>query len=170
MDRGEIEVEDERRVKMKRMRALKTDIENHDNESAHVANRSQCKTEDSREHLENESSVPRVAMDRGFLAHGADADLVTNTMLIQKLHSAVAVRQVSHEGPEPRAVNCVLENLDASGWGKVLLKEDAGSAAQTLVPPVWVGRGERMTAEKSSKCLHQSSGAGENAAQRSRVR
>ena len=52
----------------------------------------------------------------------------------------------------------------------MLLKEDAGSAAQTLVDPVWVGRGERMTAEKSPKCLHQSSGAGENAAQRSRVR
>ena len=79
MDRGEIEVEEERRVKMKRMRPLKTDRENHDNESAHVANRSRCKTEDSGEHLENESSVPRVAMDRGFLAHGADADLVTNT-------------------------------------------------------------------------------------------
>ena len=84
MDRGEIEVEEERRVKMKRMPALPTNRENHDNESAHVANRSQCKTEDSREHLENESSVPRVAMDRGFLAHGTDADLVTYTEAPQR--------------------------------------------------------------------------------------
>ena len=81
MDRGEIEVEEERRVKMKRMPALPTDREKHENESAHVANRSRCKTEDSREHLENESSVSRVAMDRGFLVHGTDAYLVTNTKL-----------------------------------------------------------------------------------------
>ena len=66
-------------------------------------------------------------MDRGFLARGTDADLVT---LIQKLHSAVEARQVSHEVPEPRAVNCVLGNLDTSGWGKVLLKGDAGSAVR----------------------------------------
>ena len=97
-------------------------------------------------------------MDRRFLAHGTDADLVKNTMLIQKLHSAVE-RQVSHEVPEPRAVKCVLENLDS----KVLLKGDAESAVQTLVDPALVGRGERMMSEKSSKCLHQSSGAGENA-------
>ena len=101
-------------------------------------------------------------MDRGFLVRGTDADLVTNTMLIQKLQSVVEARQASHEAPEPHAVNCVLENLDADGLGRVLLEEDVGSAAQTIVDPVWVGRSERMMAEKSSKCLHQSSGAGEN--------
>ena len=114
-------------------------------------------TGDSREHLENRSSLPRMAMDRGFLT-----DLVTNTMLIQKLHSAAEAPQVSHEAPEPHAVSCVLEDLDANGLGRVLLKGDVGSAAQTFVDPVWVGRGERMMAEKSSRCLHQSSGAGEN--------
>ena len=89
-------------------------------------------------------------MDRGFLACGTDADLVTNTMLIQKLHSVAEARQVSHEAPEPHAVNCVQENLDVNGLDRVLLKGDVGSAAQTFVDPVWVGRGERMMAEKSS--------------------
>ena len=93
-------------------------------------------------------------MDRGFLARGTDADLVTNTMLIQKLHSVVEARKVSHEASEPHAVNCVWENLNANGLGRALLKGSVGSAAQTR-------RGERMMAEKSSKCLHQSSERGE---------
>ena len=107
-------------MKMKRILVVPTDREKHENEGAHVANRSQCKTEDSRKHLENESSVPRVAMDRGLIPcswHGRGPGH-TNTMLIQKLHSAVAPRQVSHEVPEPRAVNCVLRNLDTSGFGQ----------------------------------------------------
>ena len=61
MDRGEIEVEEERRVRMKRMPVLPTDSEKREHESTHVASRSQCKTEDSRKHLEIESSLPRVA-------------------------------------------------------------------------------------------------------------
>ena len=69
--------------------------------------------------------------------------------------------QVRHKAPEPHAVNCALEDLDAIGLGRVLLKRDVGSDAQTFVDPDWVGRGERMMAEMSSKCLHQSSGAGE---------
>ena len=161
MDRGEIEVEEERRVRTKRMPVLPTDREKHENESAH-ATRSPCKTEDSRKHLENKSSLPPVAMDRGFLAHSTDADLVTNTMLIQKLHSVAEARLVSHETPESHAVNCVLENLDANGLARVLLRGDVGSTAQTLVDPAWVGRGDRIMAEKSSKCVHQSRGAGEN--------
>ena len=55
-------------------------------------------------------------------------------MLIQNPHSVV-----SHEAPESHAVKCVLENLDANGLGRVLLKGVVGSAAQTLVDPVWVG-------------------------------
>ena len=119
-------------------------------------------TEHSHKHSATELSLPRAAIDRGFLGYGTDADLVTNAMFIQKLHSVAEARQVSHEAPESHAVNCVLENVDADGFGRVLLKGDVGSAAQTLVDPVWVGRGERMMAEKSLKCLHQSSGAGEN--------
>ena len=42
MDRGEIEVEEERRVRIKRMPVFPTDREKHENESAHVANRGQC--------------------------------------------------------------------------------------------------------------------------------
>ena len=136
---------------------LPTDSEKRENESTHVASRSQCKTEDSRKHLEIESSLPRVGMDCGLLARSTDADLVMNTMLIQKPHNVVETHQVSHEAPEPHAVNC-----DANGLGRVLLKGSVESDAQTFVDPDWVGRGERMMAEKSSKCLHQSSGAGEN--------
>ena len=159
MDRGEIEVEEERRVRTKRMPVLPTDSEKRENESTHVASRSQCETEDSRRHLEIESSLPRVAMDRRFLAGSTDADLVTNAMMVQTPHNVAETRQVSHEAPEPHAVNCVLEN----GLGSALLKGGVESAAQRIVDPVWVGRSERMMAEKISKCvLHQSSGAGEN--------
>ena len=100
-------------------------------------------------------------MGRGFLACGTDADLVMNTMLTQKLHSVAEARQVSHEAPEPRAVSCALENLNANGLARVLLEGDVGSA-QTFVDPIWVGRGERMMAEMSSRYWHQSNGAGEN--------
>ena len=147
MDEGEIEIEGEKRVRMKCMPVLPTYKEKHEKESAHVANCSQCKTEDSRNHLESESSVPQVAMDRGFLAHSTDVDLVANTMLIQKLHNVAEARQVSHEAPESHAVNCVLEKLDANGLGRVLLKGSVESDAQTLVDPAWVGRGERILAE-----------------------
>ena len=74
MDRGEIEVEEERRVRTECMPVFPTDSEIHESKRTHVASRSQCKTEDSRKHLEIESSLPRVAMHRGFLARGADAD------------------------------------------------------------------------------------------------
>ena len=162
MDRGEIEVEEERRLRTKCMPVLPTDSEKHENESTDVASRSLYKTEDSRNHLEIESSLPRVAMDRGFFACGTDADLVTNTMLRQKPHNVAEARQVFHEAPDPHAVSCVLENLDANGLDRVLLKGIVGSVVQTFVNAVRVGRGERMMAEKSSKCLHQSSGVGEN--------
>ena len=102
-------------------------------------------------------------MDRGFLACDTDADLVTIPVLTQKPHNAVETCQVPREGPEPRAVNCVLESLDTCGLGEVLLKEDAGFAIQTLVDASWLGRGERTMVEKSSKYSHQSSGAAENA-------
>ena len=44
--------------------------------------------------------------------------------------------------------------------GQSAAQGDVGSAAQTLVDPVWVD--ERIMAEKSSKCSHQSSCASEN--------
>ena len=114
MDRGEIEVEEERLVRTKCTPVLPTDSEKHESKSTHVVSRSQCRTEDSRKHL-IESSLPRTTMDDGFLARSTDADLVTNTMLIQKPHNVAEAHQVSHEAPEPHAVNCALEDLDANG-------------------------------------------------------
>ena len=58
---------------------------------------------------------------------------------------------MSNEAPESHAVNSVLEKLDANGLGRVLLKGDVGCTTQTLVDPAWVGRGERIMAEKSSQ-------------------
>ena len=162
MDRGEVEVEEERRVRTKCLPVFPTDSETHESKNTHVASRIQCKTEDSRKQLEIQSSLPRVAMDRGFFARSTDADLVTSTMLIRKPHNTAETHRVSHEAPEPHAVDCVLENLGTNGVGRVLLKGVVGSAAQTFVDPDWVGRGERMMTDKSSKCLHQSNGAGEN--------
>ena len=65
-----------------------------------------------------------------------------------KLHRVAEARQVFHEARESHAVNCALENFDTNGLGRVLLKGDVGPAAQTLVDPVWFGRGERVTAER----------------------
>ena len=50
MDRGETEVEEERRVRTKCLPVFPTDSEKHESKSTHVASRSQCKTEDSRKH------------------------------------------------------------------------------------------------------------------------
>ena len=85
-----------------------------------------------------------------------------NTMLTQKPHNVAKTHQVSHKAPEPHAINCALEDLDANGLGRASLKGSVEFDAQTFVDPDWVGRGERTMAEKSSKCVHQSSGAGEN--------
>ena len=132
MERGEIEVEEERRVRIKRMPVLPTDSEKEESKSTHVASRSQCKTEDSRKHLEIDSSLPRVGMDRGCFARSTDADLVTKPMLIQKPHNAAEAHQVFHEAPEPHAV---LEDLHANGLGRALLKGSVVSAPQTFVDP-----------------------------------
>ena len=110
------------------MPVLPTDSEKHESKSTHVASRSQCKTEDSRKHLEIKWS-----MDRGFLARSTNANLVTITMLIQKPHNAAEAHQVSHEAPEPHAVKCALEDLDANGLGRVLPKGSVESVAQTFV-------------------------------------
>ena len=62
MDRGETEVEEERRVRTKCVPVLTADSEKHGSKNTHVASRSQCKTEDSRKHLETESSLPRMTI------------------------------------------------------------------------------------------------------------
>ena len=68
--------------------------------------------------------MPRVTTDRRSFAH----DVCTDSVSIQKIHSAVEACQVLHESSETRAVNGVLENLVTSGLGEVLLKRDVGSA------------------------------------------
>ena len=85
MDRGEIEVEEERRVRAMRVPVLPTDKKEDESEIVHMTIRSQCETEDSHKCLAKESLVPQVTMDRGPFAHGVHMDPV----LIQKIHSAV---------------------------------------------------------------------------------
>ena len=69
MNRGEIEVEEERRVRAKRVPVLPTDKEKDESEIMHRTIRSQCETEDSHKCSPKESPVPRVTMDRGSFAH-----------------------------------------------------------------------------------------------------
>ena len=146
MDRGEIEVEEERRVRAKRVPVLPSDKEKDESETMHMTPRSQCETEDSHKCSPKESLVPRLTMDRGSLAH----DVHTDPVLIFRIHSAVETCQVPHENSETRAANGVLENLDTCGLDEVLLKRDVGFAIRKLVNPAWVGRGEKTMEEKSS--------------------
>ena len=152
MDRGEIEVEEERRARAKRVPVLPTDKEKDESEIMHMTNRSQ-REEDSHKCSPKESLVPRVTTDRQSFAHDVFADSVS----IQKIHSAEEACQVPHESSETRAVNGVLENIVTSGLGDVLLKRYAESAIRMLVNPAWVGQGEKMMAVKSSKYSQQSS-------------
>ena len=100
MDRCEIEVEEERRVRAKRVPVLPTDKEKDESEIMHMANRSQCETEDSHKYSPKESLVPRVTTDRRSFARG----VCTDPVLIQKIHSAVKAYQVPHESSETCAV------------------------------------------------------------------
>ena len=67
MDRGEIEVEEERRVRAKRVPVLPTDKEKDESEIMHMTIRSQCETEDSHKCSPKESLVPRVTMGSWIL-------------------------------------------------------------------------------------------------------
>ena len=123
-------------------------------------------TEDSDKRSVNESSVPLVAMDYGFLGRDTDAELATILVLIQRPHGAVGAGEVFRKGPEPYVVDCVLAYLDTWGLGEVLLKADNEPAIQALVDAVRGKRGERTMVGKSPKCSHQSNGAVENAVRR----
>ena len=90
MDRGEIEVEEERRVRAMRVPVLPTDKEKDESEIMHMTTRSQCETEDSHKCSPKDSLVPRVTTDRRSSAHG----VCTDPVLIQKIHSAVEAYQV----------------------------------------------------------------------------
>ena len=158
MDRSETKVEEEKRVRAKRVPVLPTDKEKDESEIMHMTIRSQCETEDSQTCLPKESPVPRVTVDRGSIAH----DVYTRPCVDAEDPQCGGNLPI-HESLETRAVNGVLENLDTCGLDEVLLKRDVGSAIRILVNQAWVGRGEKTMAEKSSKYLHQSIGMSENA-------
>ena len=63
MDRGEIEVEEDRRVRAKCVPVLPTDKEKDESEIMHMMIRSQCETEDSHKCSPKESLVLRVSVD-----------------------------------------------------------------------------------------------------------
>ena len=75
MDRGEVEVEEERRMSAKRVPVLPTDKKKDGSKIMHMTNRSQCEREDSNKCSPKESLVPRVTMDRGPFAHGVQRTL-----------------------------------------------------------------------------------------------
>ena len=172
MDRGEVEVEEERQARVKvRQSSRQTKREEH--EVTHATFRSWCEacvagraTEDSHKRSATEPSVPLVAMDYGFLGRDTDVELATILVLIQRPHGAVGACQVLRKGPEPYAIDCVLAYLDTWGLREVLLKADNEPAIQALVDAVRVRRGERTMVEKSPKYSHQSNGAVENAVRR----
>ena len=121
MDRGEIEVEEERRVRAKRVPVIPTDKEKDESELMHKTR--QCETEDS-----HKCSPQKIAGATSDYGSPIICDVCADSVSIQKIHSAVEACQVPHEVSETRAVNGVLENLVAGGLGGVLLKRNVGSA------------------------------------------
>ena len=87
MDRGELEVQEERQARVKSAPVLPTDRERDEDDVTHATFRSWCEV--------CESSVPLVAMDYGFLGRDTDAELATILMLIQRPHGAVGASQRS---------------------------------------------------------------------------
>ena len=147
MDRGEGEIEEERKARVKSAPVLPTDKEREEHEATHATFRSWCEacvagraTEDSHRRPATEPSVPLVAMDYGFLGRDTDVELATILVLIQRPHGAVGACQVLRTGPEPYAIDCVLAYLDTWGLREVLPKADTEPAIQALVDAVRVRR------------------------------
>ena len=168
MDRGEVDVEEERQARVKSAPVLPTDKKREEHEVTHATFRRWSEacvagraTEDSHNCSAAEISVPLVATDYGFLGRDSHVDLVTILVLIKRPHGAVL-----RKGPEPHAIDCVLAYLDSWGLREVLLKADNEPAIQALVDAVRVRRGERTMVEKSPKYSHQSNGLVENAVRR----
>ena len=91
MDRGEVDVEEERQARVKSAPVLPTDKEREEHEVTHATFRSWCEacaagraTEDSHKRSATEPSVPLVAMDHGFLGRDTDVELATILVLIQR--------------------------------------------------------------------------------------
>ena len=131
VNKSDVEVEEDRPARVKCAPVLSTEKDRFRSWcEARVAGRA---TETSHKRSTNESSVPLVAMDYGFLGRDTDADLATILKLAQRPHGAVGACQVLHKGPEPYAIDCVLAYLDSWGLVEVLLKGDNGPAIQALM-------------------------------------
>ena len=118
MDKGEIEVEVERRVRVKRVPVFPTDKEKDENEIMHMT-----------------VFTKRVASATSD--HGSWIPCprrVHSPVLIQKIHSTMETCHAPHESPQTRAVFGVLENLDTCGLGEVLLKRDGVCHSDTRRP------------------------------------
>ena len=166
MDRGEVEVEEERHARVRSGPVLRQTEKEH--EVLHAKFRSWCEasvwagraTEDSHKRSETEPS---------FLGRDTDVELPTILVLIQRPHGAVEACQVLRKSPAPYAIDCVLAYLDTWSLREVLLKANIEPAIQTLVDAVRVRRSERTMVEKSPEYSHQSTGAVESAMRRSRA-
>ena len=91
MDRGEVEVEEERQEKVKSAPVLPTDKERDEHEVTHATFRSWCEacvagraTEGSHKRSATEPSVPLVAMDYRFFGRDTDVNLATILVLLQR--------------------------------------------------------------------------------------
>ena len=74
--------------------------------------------------------------------------------------------QVTHEAPEPHAVDCVRVHLDTCSLSEVLFKGDSESAARVPVDEMEVERSEEAVVKESPKCSYQLSGEAEDTVQR----
>ena len=95
MDRGEVEVEEERQARVKSVPVLPTDKERKEHEVTQATFRSWYEacvagrgTEDSHKRSATEPSVPLVAMDYGFFGRDTDVELATILVLRQRPHGA----------------------------------------------------------------------------------
>ena len=92
MDRGEVEVDEDRQARVKSAPVLPTDRERDEHKVTHATLRSWCEayvagraTEYSHTRSATESSVPLMAVDYGFLGRDTDVALATILVLIQRL-------------------------------------------------------------------------------------
>ena len=131
MDRGEVEVEEERQARVKSAPVLPTDRERSTrSRMRRFAAGARRVWQDVRQKIRHkrsatEPSVPVAAMEHGFHGRGVATILV----LIQRPLGAAGACQVLRKGPEPYAIDCVLAYLDT--WG---LREKCCSR-QTMSQP-----------------------------------
>ena len=106
MDRGKVEVEEERQARVKSAPVLPTERETFTKlRMRRFAAGARRVWQDVRQKIPTNASV---TMDYGFLGRDTDVDLATTMVLIQRPHGAVGACQVLRKGPEPYAIDSVL--------------------------------------------------------------